>query len=56
VGRVALVSGDHIDDMINLPELSEQSVLNNLKVRYQKQIIYVRRARSDAYRFAENHG
>ena len=28
--------------MINLPELSEQSVLNNLKVRYRKEIIYVR--------------
>jgi len=42
--------------MINLPELSEQSVLNNLKIRYQKQIIYVRRDRPDACLFWEMHG
>jgi hypothetical protein len=27
--------------MINLPELSENSVLNNLRIRYRKEIIYV---------------
>lgn len=30
-----------MDDMVNLPELSEQSILENLRERYQKQIIYV---------------
>ena len=42
---------EHIDDMINLTELSEQSVLNNLKARYRKEIIYVsgRRATTTAW-------
>jgi hypothetical protein len=30
----------HIDDMTNLPELSETSILKNLQARYTQEIIY----------------
>ncbi len=30
-----------IEDMIVLPELTEQSLLDNIRIRYEKDIIYV---------------
>jgi len=31
---------DGVDDMVNLSELSEQAILWNLKIRYEKEVIY----------------
>jgi len=36
------VGSDHIEDMVNLPELTEGAILENLKKRFQQEIIYVR--------------
>ena len=39
--RTSSYSVEPVEDMINLAELTEQSVLENLKRRYEKELIYV---------------